>query len=139
MRKEEINNLHNIFLWVIRLMMSLVIAFYDINAIYQLHETTLQTYLSMITNTGSWAYGMQNDNFTCLQLFSKLWPIAKKILAQVSGGGYHIVFYQNITEYDRHCRCSGKWVSMVSDASLSYVARDHVLIAYLLCYLCSSY
>ena len=62
------------------------------------------------------------------------------ISSQVSGGGYHITyFYWSVTGYHRHCRCRDKyWVSMVSDTSLSYVARNHVLIPYLLCYFPSS-
>ena len=89
---------------------------------------------SMITNIISWAQGMQKDNFTCLLLpFSKLWPIAKKMLTQDSGGSYYhfTYFTKNCVTGYYHSRyqCSGKyWVSMVSDTSLSYIARDYVLI-----------
>ena len=100
-------------------------------------------YQPMITNITSWAQGMQKDNFTCLQLFSKLWPIAKKkesLLAQISGAVATITYISPkmcYRIYYRHRRCSGKWVSMVSDTFLSYVARNYVLIPYLPCYFIS--
>ena len=64
----------------------------------------------------------------------------ESLLAQISGAVATTTYFSPkmcYRIYYRHRRCSGKWVSMVSDTFLSYVARNYVLIPYLPCYFIS--